>query len=94
MSESERRFPINEQDYILYVEVGDGVSATVYGALCVSFDEIVAIKVLDMEKCNNDLMMFYEFMPNGDDWAAKARAKTNATCRKAYGTPITGHNSF
>ncbi|KAL8108279.1 hypothetical protein AgCh_024649 [Apium graveolens] len=40
------------------------------------------------------IMMFYEFMPNGDDWAAKARAKTNATSRKAYGTPITGRNSF
>ena len=34
-------------------------------------------------------MMFYEFMPNGDDWAAKAKAKTNATSRKAYGTSIT-----
>ncbi|XP_074370955.1 uncharacterized protein LOC141712070 isoform X1 [Apium graveolens] len=55
MSESERRFPINAQDYILYEEVGDGVSATVYRALCVPFDEIVAIKVLDLEKCNNDL---------------------------------------
>ncbi|KAL8103609.1 hypothetical protein AgCh_027981 [Apium graveolens] len=29
-------------------------------------------------------MMFYEFMPNGDDWAAKARAKTYSTSRKAY----------
>ncbi|KAL8108285.1 hypothetical protein AgCh_024654 [Apium graveolens] len=33
-------------------------------------------------------MMFYEFMPNGDDWAAKARAKTNATSRKAYGSSV------
>ncbi|KAL8110026.1 hypothetical protein AgCh_025948 [Apium graveolens] len=55
MLESERRYPINKQDYILFVEVGDGVSATVYKALCVPFDEKVAIKVLDLEKCNNDL---------------------------------------
>lgn len=56
MSESEKRFPLNAQDYVLYEEVGDGVSATVYRALCVPFDEIVAIKVLDLEKCNNDLV--------------------------------------
>lgn len=56
MSESEKRFPLNAQDYILYEEVGEGVSATVYRALCVPFDEIVAIKVLDLEKCNNDLV--------------------------------------
>ncbi|KAK1404436.1 serine/threonine-protein kinase BLUS1 [Heracleum sosnowskyi] len=55
MSESEKRFPLNAQDYVLYEEVGEGVSATVYRALCVPVDEIVAIKVLDLEKCNNDL---------------------------------------
>ncbi|KAJ6800034.1 serine/threonine-protein kinase fray2 isoform X1 [Iris pallida] len=52
---SERRFPANRKDYKLYEEVGDGVSATVYRALCVPLNEIVAIKVLDLEKCNNDL---------------------------------------
>ncbi|KAK1305647.1 hypothetical protein QJS10_CPA10g01763 [Acorus calamus] len=33
----------------------EGVNATVYRALCIPFNEIVAIKVLDLEKCNNDL---------------------------------------
>ncbi|KAI7750360.1 hypothetical protein M8C21_014686, partial [Ambrosia artemisiifolia] len=42
-------------DYKLYEEVGEGVSASVYRALCVPLNEIVAIKVLDLEKCNNDL---------------------------------------
>lgn len=51
----EKKFPVNAKDYKLYEEVGDGVSATVYRALCIPFDEIVAIKVLDLEKCNNDL---------------------------------------
>ncbi|KAJ4831512.1 hypothetical protein Tsubulata_004745 [Turnera subulata] len=51
----EKKFPLSAQDYKLYEEVGEGVSATVYRALCVPLNEIVAIKVLDLEKCNNDL---------------------------------------
>lgn len=52
---SEKKFPVNAKDYKLYEEVGDGVSATVYRALCIPLNDIVAIKVLDLEKCNNDL---------------------------------------
>lgn len=52
----EKRFPLNSEDYKLYEEVGEGVSASVYRALCVPLNEIVAIKVLDLEKCNNDLV--------------------------------------
>ncbi|KZV54854.1 hypothetical protein F511_39718 [Dorcoceras hygrometricum] len=50
-----RKFPLAANDYELYEEVGEGVSATVYRACCVPLNEIVAIKVLDLEKCNNDL---------------------------------------
>ncbi|CAN6483701.1 unnamed protein product [Victoria cruziana] len=52
---SEKKFPVSSKDYKLYEEVGEGVSATVYRSLCVPLNEIVAIKVLDLEKCNNDL---------------------------------------
>ncbi|EYU44753.1 hypothetical protein MIMGU_mgv11b021090mg, partial [Erythranthe guttata] len=52
---TEKKFPLNAKDYKLYEEVGEGVSATVYRALCIPLDVIVAIKVLDLEKCNNDL---------------------------------------
>ncbi|XP_022750591.1 serine/threonine-protein kinase BLUS1-like isoform X2 [Durio zibethinus] len=51
----EKRYPVNAKDYNLYEEIGEGVSATVYRALCSPLNEIVAIKVLDLEKCNNDL---------------------------------------
>ncbi|XVE83970.1 hypothetical protein DITRI_Ditri16bG0131500 [Diplodiscus trichospermus] len=51
----EKRYPANAKDYKLYEEVGEGVSATVYRALCIPLNENVAIKVLDLEKCNNDL---------------------------------------
>ncbi|CAN6170011.1 unnamed protein product [Urochloa humidicola] len=50
-----RRFPTNPDEYKLYEEIGEGVSATVYRALCVPLDIMVAIKVLDLEKCNNNL---------------------------------------
>lgn len=52
----EKKYPLSSKDYKLYEEVGEGVSATVYRALCIPFNEIVAIKVLDLEKCNNDLV--------------------------------------
>uniref|UniRef100_A0A6N2MJ92 Protein kinase domain-containing protein n=2 Tax=Salix viminalis TaxID=40686 RepID=A0A6N2MJ92_SALVM len=51
----EKRYPVSAKDYKLYEEIGEGVSATVHRALCVPFNQIVAIKVLDLEKCNNDL---------------------------------------
>ncbi|KAI4366857.1 hypothetical protein MLD38_022670 [Melastoma candidum] len=51
----EKKYPLSAKEYKLYEEVGEGVSATVYRALCIPFNEIVAIKVLDLEKCNNDL---------------------------------------
>ncbi|XP_050384675.1 serine/threonine-protein kinase BLUS1 isoform X2 [Argentina anserina] len=52
---SEKRFPLDAKEYKLYEEVGEGVSASVHRALCIPLNEIVAIKVLDLEKCNNDL---------------------------------------
>ena len=58
---SEKKFPVSSKDYKLYEEVGEGVSATVYRALCIPLDEIVAIKVLDLEKCNNDLVCWLLF---------------------------------
>lgn len=53
---SEKKFPLTAKDYKLCEEIGEGVSATVYKALCLPLNESVAIKVLDLEKCNNDLV--------------------------------------
>nr|XP_048322480.1 serine/threonine-protein kinase sid1-like isoform X2 [Ziziphus jujuba var. spinosa] len=52
---SQKKFPLNSDDYKLYEEVGQGVSATVYRALCIPFNEVVSIKILDLEKYDNDL---------------------------------------
>jgi len=53
-----RRFPTNPNEYKLYEEIGEGVSATVYRAVCVPVVFMVSIKVLDLEKCNNDLVSY------------------------------------
>ncbi|XP_020394316.1 serine/threonine-protein kinase fray2 isoform X2 [Zea mays] len=50
-----RKYPIHVEDYELYEEIGQGVSAVVYRALCKPLDEIVAVKVLDFERTNSDL---------------------------------------
>ncbi|KAM0913224.1 hypothetical protein ACQ4PT_012288 [Festuca glaucescens] len=50
-----RGFPTDPKEYKLYEEVGEGVSATVFRALCVPLNTFVAIKVLDLEKCSSDL---------------------------------------
>ncbi|GAB4846746.1 hypothetical protein Ancab_025754 [Ancistrocladus abbreviatus] len=51
----EKRYPVDAKDYKLYEEVGEGVSAAVHRALCIPFNEIVAIKILDLERGHNDL---------------------------------------
>ncbi|KAG1368026.1 serine/threonine-protein kinase BLUS1 [Cocos nucifera] len=53
--QQEKRFPTNFNDYELFEEIGEGVSATVYRALCIPLNEIVAIKILNLEKCSSDL---------------------------------------
>jgi serine/threonine protein kinase len=57
-----RGFPTDPKEYKLYEEVGEGVSATVYRALCVPLNTFVAIKVLDLEKCSSDLVSTLQFI--------------------------------
>nr|KYP53881.1 Serine/threonine-protein kinase fray2 [Cajanus cajan] len=50
-----KKYPIGAEHYLLYEEIGQGVSASVHRALCVPFNEVVAIKILDFERDNCDL---------------------------------------
>lgn len=50
-----KKYPIGEEHYLLYEEIGQGVSASVHRALCLPFNEVVAIKILDFERDNCDL---------------------------------------
>ncbi|XP_065873562.1 uncharacterized protein [Euphorbia lathyris] len=52
---SNKKYPLTKTDYKLHEEVGEGVSAIVYRAFCIPINEIVAIKILDLERFNNDL---------------------------------------
>lgn len=58
---STKRFPLYAKDYELFEEVGEGVSATVYRARCIALNENVAIKIMDLEKCRNDLVGIFIF---------------------------------
>ncbi|KAL9224318.1 hypothetical protein vseg_000364 [Gypsophila vaccaria] len=55
MDKEKKKFPIGAEHYTLYEEVGQGISASVYRALCNQNNEIIAIKILDFERCNSDL---------------------------------------
>lgn len=57
-----KKFPVKPEEYRLYEEVGKGVSATVHRALCIPLDEIVAIKIFDLEKCNSDLVYIHTLL--------------------------------
>ncbi|XP_010532051.1 PREDICTED: STE20/SPS1-related proline-alanine-rich protein kinase-like isoform X2 [Tarenaya hassleriana] len=50
-----KKYPIGPEHYTLYESVGQGVSASVHRALCIPFNEIVAVKILDFERDNCDL---------------------------------------
>ncbi|KAH8959971.1 hypothetical protein BDL97_06G105700 [Sphagnum fallax] len=50
-----KMFSLVPGDYKLLEEVGQGVSATVYRAVFEPLNEVVAIKSLDLERCNSNL---------------------------------------
>lgn len=50
-----RKYPVSASSYTLIEEVGQGASAIVHRAECIPMNETVAIKVLDLEKCNSNL---------------------------------------
>lgn len=58
--ESERKsvlvYPVTAGQYKLLEEIGYGLGSTVYRALCLLFNEVVAIKTLDLESSNANLV--------------------------------------
>ncbi|KAB1216398.1 Serine/threonine-protein kinase fray2 [Morella rubra] len=55
MGGNQRTHSTNPGDYKLLEEVGYGASATVYRAIYLPFNEVVAIKCLDLDRCNSNL---------------------------------------
>ncbi|KAE9619100.1 putative protein kinase STE-STE20-Fray family [Lupinus albus] len=52
---SSRTFSANPSDYNLLEEVGDGASATVYRAIYLPNNRQVAVKCVDLDRCNSNL---------------------------------------
>ncbi|XP_024008606.1 uncharacterized protein LOC18992589 [Eutrema salsugineum] len=48
---SEKSFPLSAKDYELFEEIGDGINR----GRCIVRDEIVAVKILDLEKCSSNV---------------------------------------
>lgn len=51
-----KKYPNQAEEYQLLELIGNGATALVHRALCVPFDEIVAIKIVDLEGSNGDLV--------------------------------------
>ncbi|KAG7546375.1 Protein kinase-like domain superfamily [Arabidopsis suecica] len=51
----QRGFSLNPKDYKLLEEIGHGASAVVYRAIYLPTNEVVAIKCLDLDRCNSNL---------------------------------------
>ncbi|EYU33481.1 hypothetical protein MIMGU_mgv1a020898mg, partial [Erythranthe guttata] len=50
-----KNYSANSDDYKLLEEVGYGASATVYRAIYLPSNEVVAVKCLDLDRCNSNL---------------------------------------
>ncbi|XP_059644214.1 serine/threonine-protein kinase BLUS1-like isoform X2 [Cornus florida] len=50
-----KSYSVNPNDYKLLEEVGYGASATVYRAIYLPYNEVVAVKSLDLDRCNTNL---------------------------------------
>jgi serine/threonine protein kinase len=55
---NQRTYSANHNDYKILEEVGYGASATVYRAIYLPFNDVVAIKCLDLDRFNSNLVSF------------------------------------
>lgn len=55
MGGRQRTYTANSSDYKLLEEIGYGASATVFRAIYTPSNEVVAIKCLDLDRCNSNL---------------------------------------
>ncbi|KAJ4846333.1 hypothetical protein Tsubulata_005927 [Turnera subulata] len=55
MGGNPKAYSLNPNDYRLLEEVGYGASATVYRAIFLPLNDVVAVKCLDLDRCNSNL---------------------------------------
>ena len=56
MGGDKRSYSATPNDYKLLEEIGYGASATVYRAIYVPTNETIAVKCLDLDRCNSNLV--------------------------------------
>ncbi|KAK0586089.1 hypothetical protein LWI29_000730 [Acer saccharum] len=54
-NQNPRPYSANSSDYKLLEEVGHGASATVFRAIYLPSNEVIAVKCLDLDRCNSNL---------------------------------------
>uniref|UniRef100_A0A2P2LGD5 Uncharacterized protein MANES_02G003400 n=1 Tax=Rhizophora mucronata TaxID=61149 RepID=A0A2P2LGD5_RHIMU len=55
MGGNQRAYSANPDDYKILEEVGYGAKAVVYRAIYLPFNDVVAVKCLDLDRCNSNL---------------------------------------
>ncbi|XP_031094581.1 serine/threonine-protein kinase BLUS1 isoform X1 [Ipomoea triloba] len=55
MASGQKSYSLNPDDYKLLEEVGYGASATVYRAIYLPLNDVIAVKCLDLDRCNSNL---------------------------------------
>lgn len=58
-NQNQRTYSAKSSDYKLLEEVGYGSSATVYRAIYLPSNEVVAVKCLDLDRCNSNLVSIF-----------------------------------
>lgn len=61
MGGGHRSFSATPNDYKLLEEIGYGASATVYRAIYLPSKEVFAVKCLDLDRCNSNLVFLLPF---------------------------------
>lgn len=56
MASGQKSYSLNPDDYKLLEEVGYGASATVYRAIYLPLNDVIAVKCLDLDRCNSNLV--------------------------------------
>jgi len=56
---NQRSYSVNPSDYTLLEEIGYGASATVYRAIYLPANDVVAVKCLDLDRCNSNLVRVF-----------------------------------
>ncbi|KAL5072279.1 hypothetical protein RYX36_011263 [Vicia faba] len=80
-----KEYPIGAKHYVIHEEIGQGVSGSVYRAICVPFNEMVAIKILDFERDNCNLNNIFRE-------AQTMKLVDHPNLLKAYCSFVSDHN--